>query len=102
MDLLDRMETYVRVVEAGSLSAAARARGLSVAAVSRQLSATEAELNTRLIVRTTRRLQVTEPGMRWYHHCTRILDQLRIAASTPSPTRSTGRSSSRRSIRRAG
>lgn len=79
MDLLDRMETYVRVVEAGSLSGAARARGLSVAAVSRQLAATEAELGTRLIVRTTRRLQVTEPGRRWYRHCTGILDQLRAA-----------------------
>jgi DNA-binding transcriptional LysR family regulator len=79
VDALDRMETYVRVIEAGSLSGAARARGLSVAAVSRQLGAIEAELGVVLIVRTTRRLQPTEAGLRWYAHCARILDQVRAA-----------------------
>lgn len=79
MDLVDRMETYVRVVESGSLSAAARARGLSVAAVSRQLAATERDLGTPLVLRTTRRMSITEPGMRWYEHCVRILDELRAA-----------------------
>ena len=79
MDLVERMETYVRVVESGSLAAAARARGVSVAAVSRQLATTERELGTPLILRTTRRMSVTEPGMRWYEHCIRILDEIRSA-----------------------
>jgi DNA-binding transcriptional LysR family regulator len=79
MDTLERMETFVRVVEGGSLSAAARARGLSLAAVSRQLASLEAELGTPLVVRTTRRLRVTEAGQRWYGHCVQILEQLRRA-----------------------
>jgi DNA-binding transcriptional LysR family regulator len=79
MDTLERMETFVRVVEGGSLSAAARARELSLAAVSRQLSSLEAELGVPLLVRTTRSLRVTEAGQRWYAHCVQILEQLRRA-----------------------
>jgi len=73
MDLLDQMQTFVRIVSAGSLSAAARARGLSLAAVSRQLATLERELEATLVVRSTRRLNVTEAGARWYEHCSRIL-----------------------------
>lgn len=73
MDLLDRMSTFVRIVDARSLSAAARARGQSLSAVSRQLDALEAELGVQLIARTTRRLHVTEAGRRFYEHCARVL-----------------------------
>lgn len=76
MDRIDQMETFVRVVEAGSLSAAARRLSLSLAAVSRQLSALEAELGATLILRSTRRLQVTPSGQRWYQHCLRLLREL--------------------------
>lgn len=79
MDLFEQMRTFTRVVEAGSLSAAARDRGLSLAATSRQLGALEAELGATLIVRTTRRLQITEPGRRWYEHCVRVLASLEDA-----------------------
>lgn len=73
MDLLDQMQTFVRIVSTGSMSAAARSRRLSLAAVSRQLSALEVELATTLVVRSTRRLSVTEAGTRWYEHCARLL-----------------------------
>lgn len=76
MDLFDQLRTFVRVVEAGSLSAAARTRKLSLAAVSRQISALEEDLRTTLIVRTTRRLQLTHNGRRWYEHSTRLLREL--------------------------
>ncbi|HEU0029489.1 MAG TPA: LysR family transcriptional regulator [Kofleriaceae bacterium] len=79
MDLVDQMRTFVRVTEAGSLSAAARSRGLSLAAVSRQLAALEAELGTTLLVRTTRRLQITPSGERWRAHCVRLLRELEDA-----------------------
>lgn len=79
MDLLDRMATFVRIVEAGSLSAAARAQGLSLAAVSRQLGALEDELGAPLVARTTRRLHVTDAGRRWYEHCVRLLRDMEEA-----------------------
>lgn len=79
MDLLDRMATFVRIVEAGSLSAAARDRGLSLPAVSRQLGALEDELGAPLVARTTRRLHVTDAGRRWYEHCVRLLRDLEEA-----------------------
>lgn len=79
MDTLEQMRTYARIVETGSLSGAARGRRLSLAAVSRQLAALERELGATLVVRTTRRLQVTEVGQRWYAHCTRLLRELEAA-----------------------
>ena len=76
MDLLTQMRTFVRVVDGKSLSAAARAQRLSLPAVSRQLSALEAELGTTLIVRSTRKLHVTDAGRQWYEHCVRLLREL--------------------------
>jgi DNA-binding transcriptional LysR family regulator len=73
MDLLAQMATFVKVVETGSLSAAARARTLSLPAVSRQLAALEADLGVSLVARTTRRLGITDAGQRWYAHCLRVL-----------------------------
>jgi DNA-binding transcriptional LysR family regulator len=79
MDVVEQMRTFVRIVDAGSLSAAARAGRLSLAAVSRQLSALEEDLGTALVVRTTRRLQITTSGRRWYEHCVRMLRELEQA-----------------------
>jgi len=76
MDLLAQMATFVSVVEGKSLSAAARAQRLSLPAVSRQLRALEAELGTSLIVRSTRRLHVTDAGMQWYEQCRRTLREI--------------------------
>jgi DNA-binding transcriptional LysR family regulator len=84
MDLLDQMQTFVRIVSAGSLSAAARARGLSLAAVSRQLATLERELDATLVVRSTRRLNVTEAGTRWYEHCARLLREVEDAKADVS------------------
>lgn len=76
MDLLAQMATFVRVVDGNSLSAAARAQRLSLPAVSRQLGALEAELGTALIIRSTRKLRVTDAGRRWYDHCLRVLREV--------------------------
>jgi DNA-binding transcriptional LysR family regulator len=73
MDLLSAMATFVRVADASSLSRAARVLGVSPAAVSRQLTALEQELGAELLVRTTRRLTVTEPGRRFYEHAARTV-----------------------------
>jgi DNA-binding transcriptional LysR family regulator len=79
MDLLAQMATFVSVVEGKSLSAAARAQRLSLPAVSRQLQALEADLGTSLIVRSTRRLHVTDAGLQWYEHCRRTLRDIESA-----------------------
>lgn len=76
MDRFAAMSTFVAIVDAGSLSAAARRLQSSAAAVSRQLAALEEELGARLINRTTRRLTLTEGGRSYYERCKRILGDL--------------------------
>jgi DNA-binding transcriptional LysR family regulator len=81
MDLLARMETFVRVVEAGSLSAAAKQLRISTAAVSRHIAMLEAEVATSLIARTTRRMTLTAAGQRYYERCLRVLRDVEEAQS---------------------
>ena len=70
------MGTFVRVIEAGSLSAAARQLRLSPAAVSRQLAALEEEVGTALVARTTRKLAPTPSGVAYYERCLRVLREV--------------------------
>lgn len=65
MDLIDDLALFVRVLDAGGLSAAARELGLSTQRVSQRLQQLEARLGVRLLHRTTRRLQATEAGERF-------------------------------------
>lgn len=82
MDLLAHMATFVKVVEAGKLSAAAKTLGLSLPAVSRQLSALEESLGGALLIRTTRMLTLTDGGRRYYEHCLRVLHEVEDAQSS--------------------
>lgn len=82
MDLLRSMATFVRVAEAGSLSAAGRDLGLSQPAVSLQVSALERHLNLRLLNRTTRRLTLTEAGLLYYQKAQAILDAVHEAGES--------------------
>lgn len=92
MDLLAQMATFVSVVEGKSLSAAARAQRLSLPAVSRQLRALELELGTTLLVRSTRRLNVTDAGREWYERSRRVLREVEDARQAlRSPGGVTGR-----------
>jgi DNA-binding transcriptional LysR family regulator len=85
MDLLSQMATFVSVVDGNSLSAAARAQRLSLPAVSRQLAALESELGTPLVIRSTRRLRVTDAGQTWYRHSQRVLAQVEEARQAVRP-----------------
>ena len=62
MDRLDAMRCFIQIVEAGSLSAASRKHGRSLAGTVRTLAALEARLGIRLLERTTRTLRLTEEG----------------------------------------
>ncbi|HEY2517433.1 MAG TPA: LysR family transcriptional regulator [Polyangiaceae bacterium] len=81
MDLLSKMSTYVRVVESGSFSAAAKQLRISSAAVSRQIATLEEELRVPLLARTTRAMAVTAAGRRYYERCVRILRDVDEAQS---------------------
>ncbi|MBE02792.1 LysR substrate-binding domain-containing protein [Marinobacter lutaoensis] len=72
----DGVSEFVAVVEAGSFTAASRRLGISTAQVSRQVSALEERLGTRLLYRTTRRVSMTEAGQVYYRHCRPLLDGL--------------------------
>ena len=69
MDRLRRMAVFARVVEARSISAAARELGMSPSAVSQQLRALERELAVVLLHRSTRRLTLSEAGQVFYEGC---------------------------------
>ncbi|QVM90752.1 LysR family transcriptional regulator [Pseudomonas entomophila] len=76
MDQFSAMQTFRRVVDLGSFSAAATQAGLSHTVLSRQVKNLERHLGTQLLNRTTRRLQLTEAGALFYRHCVQILEQM--------------------------
>lgn len=82
MDRLESMSILLAVVDAGSLSAAARRLGMPLATVSRKVAALETHLNTRLLHRTTRQLSLTEAGLSYVAACRRILEEISEAERT--------------------
>jgi DNA-binding transcriptional LysR family regulator len=76
MNRLDAMSILVAVVDAGSLSAAARLLDMPLTTVSRKVAELEAHLNTRLLHRTTRQLSLTEAGISYVAACRRILEEI--------------------------
>ena len=73
------MEVFVRVVELGGFSSAARAARMTPSAVSKLISRLEARLGARLLNRSTRQLQLTPEGCAFYERATRILADLEDA-----------------------
>lgn len=73
---LNQIVVFVRVVEAGSFSGAARSMDLPKSTVSRRLASLERRLGVRLVERTTRKLRLTDIGADYYERCRRILADL--------------------------
>src|SRR5579875_1048874 len=65
-DEINDMRTFAQMIDAGSLSAAARATDSSPAAMSRRLAALERRLGVRLVTRTSRRFELTAEGAQFY------------------------------------
>ena len=84
MDRLETMTILLRVVDRGSFSAASRDLGVPLATVSRKVNELEAHLGTKLLVRTTRKVALTDAGSAYVASTRRILDEIdeteRIAA----------------------
>lgn len=70
---LDELQAFVAVVEAGSITAAAERLGLTISAASRTLARLEDKLQTTLLRRTTRRIELTEEGEAYLGHARAIL-----------------------------
>lgn len=78
------MEVFVRVVELGGFSAAARAFRMTPSAVSKLVGRLEARLGVRLLNRSTRKLQLTAEGAAFYERSARLLADLDEAERTAS------------------
>ena len=81
MEKLADIVVFVQVVKASSFTAAARELALSRSVVSKYISRLERNLGVRLLNRTTRRLSLTEAGIRFYEQCQSALAQLEDAES---------------------
>ena len=79
LDDLSEMLVFVRVVERGSFSAAARALGMTTSAISKRIAALERKLRTRLVHRTTRKLSTTDAGRALYDRLRRMFADLEDA-----------------------
>jgi DNA-binding transcriptional LysR family regulator len=76
MDRLEAMSVFLSVVAHGSLSAASRHLGVPLPTVSRRISELESHLNAKLLLRSTRKLALTEVGKAYVVACKRILDDV--------------------------
>lgn len=81
MDKLDAMQTFVRVAEAGSFIAVANQLQVARSAITRQITALEAHLGTKLITRSTRSLSLTAAGSAYLEKCRVILNMVDAAES---------------------
>ena len=79
MDRMTSMASFVKVVEKGGFSAAARTLGFSTSAVTTHLRLLEERLGVRLLNRSTRNVSLTEVGKAYYHRCVQILGDIEDA-----------------------
>ena len=76
MSKLKDLDAFVQVANKGSLTAAAAGEGVTPAIIGRRLDALEDRLGVRLLVRTTRKLTLTQEGEAFLEDCQRILTDL--------------------------
>ncbi len=84
MDKLKAFETFVAVAQKGSLTAAAKAEGVAPAIMGRRLDSLEEHLGVKLLVRTTRRLSLTQEGSAFLEDCLRLLADVASAEASVS------------------
>ncbi len=79
-----QLETFVAVAESGGFNAAARHLQMSPPSVTRLIAALEDRIGTRLFIRTTRQVSLTEAGERLFHDAVRILADLAAVEASAS------------------
>jgi DNA-binding transcriptional LysR family regulator len=78
---LNRVATFVQVIQAGSFTAAARRLGLPISSVSRAVARLEEDVGVRLLHRTTRKLALTEAGQQYFQRMQTVISEARAATS---------------------
>jgi DNA-binding transcriptional LysR family regulator len=76
MDRFESMSAFVAVVEAGGFSAASRKLGMPLATVSCKVSELERQLSAQLLIRSTRKVELTDVGTQYFRTCRRLLKDL--------------------------
>src|SRR4051812_6867241 len=76
---LNEIAIFIRVIQTGSFTQAAKALGLPISTVSSKVAHLEAHLGVTLIQRTTRKLNVTPAGQTFYDRCLTGLEQIKSA-----------------------
>ena len=84
MDRFSELQTFVTVAETGGFNAAARKLNRSPPSVTRIVAGLEARIGTRLFLRTTRQVALTEAGRRLFQDARRLLDDLALAEAVAS------------------
>src|SRR5919108_2385671 len=79
MDRMTSMATFVKVVETGGFSAAARTLSISPSMVTAHVQSLEERLGVRLLNRSTRKVGLTEVGQAYYERCLQILVEVEDA-----------------------
>lgn len=85
---LDAIPVFVKVVETGSFSGAARLLNMPKTTVSAKIAALEKRLGLKLIQRTTRKLRVTEAGTKYFHHCANAIREMELGEAALQSTQS--------------
>jgi DNA-binding transcriptional LysR family regulator len=83
--MLDRIaciKSFVRTVEMGSFSAVAREQNTTQPTISKQIAALEEYLDVQLLVRSTRKVSLSDEGARFYEQCQQVLEALAAAESS--------------------
>jgi DNA-binding transcriptional LysR family regulator len=86
MNNFDAIPVFVKVVQAGSFSAAARLLNMPKTTVSAKIAALEKRLQLKLIQRSTRRLHVTEAGMKYFQHCASAVREMELGEAALQST----------------
>jgi DNA-binding transcriptional LysR family regulator len=86
---LNRLAVFVTLVQAGSFTAAAEHLGTSKAMVSQHLAKLEEELGMPLVLRSTRRMSLTDAGQRFYEDCARVVADAEAAVTRLGECRDT-------------
>ncbi len=89
MGQLEDMSVFIRIVEAGGIGKAAEQLSLAKSAVSRRLVDLETRLNTKLLIRTTRKSSLTDAGRTYYQRALTILDDVSALNSQTSDSNTT-------------
>lgn len=91
MSRLFETEVFVRVVEEGSLTAASRRLGVTTSYASKLVTRLEERLGVPLLIRTTRKLTLTEAGRVYFERCTEVIHSLEAAEAEASELQQTPR-----------